>query len=114
MSGATGQGRPVEARLTGMFVAADPPDNADAARTNLPGADLNAACSGPEGARPRMGRVISAQRTDGVKQGRGWRGRAFGPSNCRSLRHQRNARFYGNSPAQNAQRMDKKMPVRLN
>jgi hypothetical protein len=61
LSGATGQGRPVEARLTGTFVVADPPDNAGAAR-------------------------VFAQRTDGVKRGRGWRGRAFGPSNCRSLR----------------------------
>ncbi|CAI1607937.1 Uncharacterised protein [Serratia entomophila] len=61
LSGATGQGRPVEARLTGTFVVADPPDNAGAAR-------------------------VSAQRTDGVKRRRGWRGRAFGPSNCRSLR----------------------------
>ncbi|CAI1080948.1 Uncharacterised protein [Serratia entomophila] len=68
LSGATGQGRPVEARLTGTFVVADPPDNAGAAR-------------------------VFAQRTDGVKRGRGWRGRAFGPSNCRSLRQQINAGY---------------------
>jgi len=30
LSGATGQGRPIEARLTGTFVVADPPDNAGA------------------------------------------------------------------------------------
>ena len=68
LSGATGQGRPVEARLTGRFVVADPPDNAGAAR-------------------------VSAQRTEGVKRGRGWRGRAYGPSHCRSLRWQRNAGY---------------------
>ena len=61
LSGATGQGRPVEARLTGTFVAADPPDNADAARTNLPGADLNAARSGPLGRGPRMGHVTTCR-----------------------------------------------------
>ena len=60
-TGETGCPVAVEARLTGTFVVADPPDNAGAAR-------------------------VSAQRTDGVKRGRGWRGRAFGPSNCRSLR----------------------------
>jgi hypothetical protein len=34
LSGATGQRRPVEARLTGRFVVADPPDNAGAARVS--------------------------------------------------------------------------------
>ena len=34
LSGATGQGRPVEARQTGTFVVDDPPDNGDAARVS--------------------------------------------------------------------------------
>ncbi|PKR40786.1 hypothetical protein CU560_24010 [Serratia ureilytica] len=40
-------------------------------RTNLPGADLNAACSGPEGARPRDGlsNVGKANRLIGQRRG---------------------------------------------
>ncbi|AUO00759.1 hypothetical protein C0558_02740 [Serratia marcescens] len=40
-------------------------------RTNLPGADLNAACSGPEGARPRDGlsNVGKANRLTGQRRG---------------------------------------------
>ena len=61
---------------------------------------------GLEGARPRMGRVISAQRTDGVKQGRG-EGPRLRPSIAVHCNNREFGVFTAIYPARHVKRLDK-------